>query len=92
MQGCRITHLLLGEIVRKVCDHDLVLGWNAVGWRTTLLAGLITSRAGLRLLLLFGLLSLLTGCLVSGVGQGKDLLVARSLRTFLATGLEYVSY
>jgi hypothetical protein len=85
-----MTYLILGEIIREVCNHDLVLGWNAVGWRTTLATNLTTRWASFGLLV--GLLSLLARCLVCGLGQGKDLLVSRSLHTFLVTGLGDISW
>jgi hypothetical protein len=76
----RGTYLLLREIVRKVCNHDLVLGWDTVGRGTALATGL-TGRC----LAILGL----SGCgYVSGVSQGKG--VARrsdSLCTFLTLGL-----
>ena len=81
------TYLILREIVREVGDHDLVLGWNTVGWRTTLATLTGVRVAGTDLGLLLGLLSLLVGCLAGGLRQRKSVLVSGSLSTFLATGL-----
>jgi hypothetical protein len=53
------SYLLFREIVREVCNHDLVLGWNAIG-RGTTLTSLTWSAVGLRLgFLVLGLLGLL---------------------------------
>jgi hypothetical protein len=46
----RETNLLLAQIVWKVGNHNLVLGWNAVGWGTAL-ATLTRSTSWLLLLL-----------------------------------------
>jgi len=74
------TYLLLREIIWQVGNHDLVLGWNAIGWRTTL-----TSLTGLARSLGLGLL--LSGGLVGGVGQRRDLSGGWDLSTIFATRL-----
>jgi hypothetical protein len=42
-----ITYLLLGQVIGKVSNHDLVLGWDAVGRRATLTALTRSLRLGL---------------------------------------------
>jgi hypothetical protein len=90
--NCGGAYLLLREIVRQVCNHDLVLGWNAIGRRPTLttLTGLtgFTGLTRLSLLLFLVVLAvLLSGGLVRGFGQRKDLASSGSLSTFLTAGL-----
>jgi hypothetical protein len=93
--NCGGAYLLLREIVRQVCNHDLVLGWNAIGRRTplTTLTGLtgftgLTGLTRLSLLLFLVVLAvLLSGGLVRGFGKRKDLASSRSLSTFLTAGL-----
>jgi len=72
MQHSRNTDLLLGEIIRKVCNHDLVLGWDTVG-RGATLTSLTGSTVGSRLGLLVLGLGSGGGGLVGGVSQGEDL-------------------
>jgi len=55
--GTMCSYLLLGEIVWQVGNHDLVLGWDAISWWTTLatrLAGSFGSSWGLSILGLGG--------------------------------------
>jgi hypothetical protein len=80
------TNLLLREIIRKVCNHDLVLGWNSVS-RGTTLTSLTWSTVGssLSVLGLLGLLGL--GCGLVGFGQGEDLRSSWEFCTLLTAGL-----
>ncbi len=77
------TYHLLRKIVWEVSDHDLVLGWDAIGWRTTLTA-LTGNTRSLGLLRFLGLLGLSSWG--SGFGQRQDLRV-RNLSTFLTLRL-----
>ena len=63
------TDLLLAEIVWQVGNHDLVLGWNTIGWWTTL-ATLTWSTSWLLLILL-----LLVGGLVGNILEWEDLTI-----------------
>jgi hypothetical protein len=73
MQHSRNTDLLLREIIRKVCNHDLVLGWDTIS-RGTTLTSLTGSTVGSRLgLLVLGLGGSSSGGCVGGVSQGEDL-------------------
>lgn len=94
------TYLVLREIVRKIGHHDLGLGWDTVGRRTTLTTLTRLTRVGvgtllvglLTLLTLLCLLGLLGLVLVGCLSQGEDVLVGRSLCTFCALRLETVSF
>ena len=79
-------YLLLGEIIWKVCNHDLGLGWDTVGRRPALATSL-TGR-GLAVLVL----GLGSRRQVGGVGQGKRLASSSDLRTFLTLGLAGYQY
>lgn len=63
------TDLLLTKIVWEVGDHDLVLGWNTIGWWATL-AALTWWTWGLLLILV-----ILVGSLVGDVLEWQNLAV-----------------
>lgn len=85
------TYLLLREIIWKVGNHDLVLGWNAISRWATLTTITTTGSAVCSWLGLLAFLGLLVfGGLVGGLGQGED--ISRwDLCTFLAAGLLIIS-
>lgn len=76
------SYLLLREIIGKVGNHDLGLGWDTVG-RGTALTASFTSKA-------LAFLSLSGSRQVGGVGQGKYL-TSCSLGTFLTLNLNVIS-
>lgn len=67
------TNLLLGQVVGKVSNHDLVLGWDTIGRGTTLPA--LASRA--RALAMFAVLILVSVRLVGDVLQRLGLASSR---------------
>jgi hypothetical protein len=78
------TYLFLRQIIRKVGNHDLVLGWDTIRrWATltTGFTGFASSLGGL------GVLVLSSARNVGGVGQGKNFTSGRKFRTFLTSGL-----
>jgi len=79
-----ITHLFLRKIIGKVCNHDLVLGWDTIG-RGSTLTSLTRSTVGCRLGLL--VLGIGGGGLIGGFGQGEDLRCSWELCTLLTAGL-----
>ena len=76
-----MSYLFLGQVVREVSDHNLILGGNAVLGRSTLL--LLTGSTCLGLLGSFGSFSTLFGVngLASGVGEreGRSWFIGGSL-------------
>lgn len=74
----RATHLVLGQVVRQIGNHDLGLGRNAVLGRTTLLLG-----AGARLALLLGSLGASSLVVVGGLSQ-RSLTGSVGVDVFLA--------
>lgn len=76
------TYLILVEIIWKVSNHDLVLGWNSISWWTTLAT--LTGWASALWLSLVGLSSGLVG----SFGQRENLSGSRCLGSaLLRTGL-----
>lgn len=82
------TYLFLRKIVWQIGNHNLVLGWDTVGWRTTLATlTWLTRRTSSLLLWLLGFLCLLgLGGLVGGLGQRKNF-SRWDFGTFLTAGL-----
>lgn len=75
------TDLLLGQLVGEVSNHDLGLGWNAVGGRATLPTLLLSTVLVLALLVGVLLVGDIRQRLVlssSGLALGSLTLLARS--------------
>jgi len=74
--GKELKKLLFTKVIRKVCDHDLGLGWDTVLWWTALLAW-TKSGALASLLCVNGERALLAWCsrksLVGGLSQASSL-------------------